>query len=324
MECPCRLTVLSTLFFFSIQTVSVFCQNESIEETTQYQTRDLKRDVSKQFFSPSIPNIQDDRSRSVNVVSQGPFHYSQDPAVYNQLVGPSTIPNLALSTQYSTMQPEQQSCNGVTEKPLENYPNLVPQISTVWQLSQPSNDIYNYPPMISQISPPSLPSATINTQPSVIDFFSKTNEGVMKPEPKKFQNRFEDGIPLNLQINIPSQNVPVPAITVVTAKPDAFNSANSDAVLTYPQYLPPPQPIIVKKSPSCIKSLLPILLIALLSDQGCCGNRCCCPCNCNDTPILIPYPIPIPINNPIINNDSCSYSSRDRGNRDNEDDNDEE
>lgn len=281
------------------------------------QTRDLKRDISKQLFSPPAPNIQDDRPRLINVPSQASSQYLQEPAVFNQFVGSSNIPNLAISTQYSTIQPEPQSYNAVPGKPVENYPNLVPQMPTVWQFSQPSqppSDIYNYPPVISQISPPLLSSATINTQPNNIEFSSTVNERVMTQEPIKFQNGHEDGNTRNFQINIPYQNVPVPTITVITG--------NSDAGLTYPHYQPPQQPIIVKKSKSSLKSILPILLIALLSDQGCCGN-CCCPCNCN-SPILIPYPIPIPINNSIINNDSSSSSSRSQGNTENEDDSDEE
>lgn len=281
------------------------------------QTSDMKRDVSKQLFSPPAPNIQDDRPRLINVPSQASSQYLQEPAVFNQFVGSSNIPNLALSTQYSTIQPEPQSYNAVPGKSVENYPNLVPPMPAVWQFSQPSqppSDIYNYPPVIAQISPPLSSSAIINTQPNNIEFSSKVNEGVITQEPIKFQNGNEDGTTQSFQINIPYQNVPVPTITVITA--------NSDAGLTYPHYQPTQQPIIVKKSKSSMKSILPILLIALLSDQGCCGN-CCCPCNCN-SPIFIPYPIPIPINNSITSNNSSSSSSRNRGDTENEDDSDEE
>ncbi|XP_047542777.1 uncharacterized protein LOC125075181 [Vanessa atalanta] len=330
MECPCRWAVLYTIIFFITQTTNVFCQFVKIEERpAYYETKDVtKRDVSK-YFNPSsktiaetfLTNIQDDRPKTLNVISQVPSCYSQEPTLFGQSALSGNNPNVVFAPSCATL-PELISCNGII--PLENYANANQQ-SSVYQISQPTNDL-NYCPVTLKINPSSIMLPTTNTQSGIGEFLNEISRGGVFQEPFVIKNGYEDGIPVNLQINIPSQNTPAPRITVVSATPTPVTSANSESVIPFPQfgYPPPPAPIVRKKS-RCWKNLLPILLLALLSDQGC-GNGCCCPCNCccnSDSPIPIPYPIPIPVNSPIINNQKSSCSSRKRGHRDNEDDDDE-
>ncbi|CAH0722810.1 unnamed protein product, partial [Brenthis ino] len=219
---------------------------------------------------------------------------------------------------------------------VQSYGNVVQNSPTVWQLPKLLNDGHNYVPVNPityteasplpinlQISPPCSSLPEINTNSGLLEILSRSNlVGVQEPNVITSEGD-NNGFPLNLQINLPSQSIPAPRITVVSASPQPVASTNTEEPGLFPPFgfSPPPPPLIMRKSRSSWRKILPIILIALFSDRGCCGGGCCC-CNCNpdtDNPIPIPYPIPIPVNNPIINNSKSSCSSRKRGHRDHED-----
>lgn len=110
--------------------------------------------------------------------------------------------------------------------------------------------------------------------------------------------------PFNLVLNVPPVNVPAPSVTFLpTPSVSCFPLLPLEPAPVVPQCVPAPMmPIIIKRSKSKLKSLLPIILLSLLSDEGSCGAGCSC--KCCSRPIPVPYPIPIPINCPIINNGS--------------------
>lgn len=111
-------------------------------------------------------------------------------------------------------------------------------------------------------------------------------------------------LPVTLQINmVPS--CPEPMLSVVSQPAPCscpYSSFN-------PSYEMPPPPIIVmEKSKSSMKSILPILLLTML-DGGCgnnggggCGNSGGGGCSCSQcsAPTLVPYPIVIPTGSPVV------------------------
>lgn len=107
--------------------------------------------------------------------------------------------------------------------------------------------------------------------------------------------------PFSFQINMPPPSSEQPIILISSPNPvptsQQYSSTPSLPSMLPPPVIPPPV-IVMERSRSSWRNLLPILLIALC-DGGCgngCGNCGCCG-GCN---IPVPYPIPIPTNNPII------------------------
>ncbi|CAG9576048.1 unnamed protein product [Danaus chrysippus] len=226
------------------------------------------------------------------------------PVISNSMMMPASFPSsypspyiksyqpvvLPLPTSYSARPPQ--------VIPLENYANMVQSYPASYQIQQPASVpsvVYAEPisPMNLEINPSGslkvLP--TINTDPSNYDIISGSYN-TQNPEPVVMMSDRE-GLPFNVQINVPPQNTATPRITLISAAPtNPPSNPNPVSSNTYP----PPMPIIMRNSRSSWKNILPIILIALFNDRD--GNsNCCCPCNCgcnSDSPTPIPYPIPIP------------------------------
>lgn len=107
-------------------------------------------------------------------------------------------------------------------------------------------------------------------------------------------------IPINLQINIPAPIVPAPQITIINAAPVPAPVSSSIDDSSYFD-LPFPLPVIIEGKRSKSRSLLPLVLVALLARGGDFGSYRG-GCLCDSGPIPVPYPIPIPTNNPVIVN----------------------
>lgn len=142
-----------------------------------------------------------------------------------------------------------------------------------------------------QFTPPNC-ATPINTECCIVENLCEADCGTLSEESLVIITDGKPGIPINLQINVPSPTDLYPSITIVTAP------ANPEPVVsTFPSYAYPP-PLVMRRSRSCLRNLLPILLLALIDDCGCCGYGCNSNC---DEPIPIPYPIPVPVNCPIVN-----------------------
>lgn len=107
-------------------------------------------------------------------------------------------------------------------------------------------------------------------------------------------------LPVTLQVNLasPSWN-PEPVLAVVpqpAPAPSPYSSFNP----SFEMPLAPPPIIVMEKSKSSLKSILPILMLSLF--DGGCGNNGGGGCSCSQcsASIPIPFPIVVPTNNPII------------------------
>lgn len=285
-------------------------------------------------------NILDDRPQTLNLISFQPKIPTCNPT--SNMLFSSPIPSASVvpiqSIQPSTVAAPIPLNSFLTipqcSKGVQSYGNVVQNAPTLWQLPQPLNNGLNYVPVNPityteasplpinlQISPPCSSLPEINANSGLLEILSRSNlVGVQ--EPNVITSEGDNiGFPLNLQINLPSQSIPAPRITVVSASPQTVTSSNTEEPSLFPPFgfLPPPPPLIMRKSRSSWKKILPIILIALFNDRCCCGGGCsCCNCNPDTNPIPIPYPIPIPVNNPIINNSKSSCSCRKREYRDHE------
>lgn len=117
-------------------------------------------------------------------------------------------------------------------------------------------------------------------------------------------------LPVSLQINMASPRAAEPVIAVIS--PSALAPSST---FDYPSSGMPPYPMIVmEKSKSKLKSLLPILLISLFnggsSNGG--GGGGCCSSQCGSS-IPIPYPLVIPTSNTIVSGGGRSSSGKGKG-----------
>ncbi|XP_069365900.1 uncharacterized protein [Maniola hyperantus] len=186
------------------------------------------------------------------------------------------------------------------------------QPQTVWKIPQPSqlvtvmkNCPSNQPMVFSettpyanlQISPPTRILTPINNECCTFKNVCKSNCGTLSETPVLVTCDSKPGIPVNLQINMPSPKDLCPSITIITGAP-----TNCEPTTNFsPCAFPPPLPNMMRRTRSRLSKLLPILLLALIDDCGGCGGYGC-PCDCgSDDFIPIPYPISIAVNSPIIN-----------------------
>ncbi|XP_045761439.1 uncharacterized protein LOC123864798 isoform X2 [Maniola jurtina] len=236
--------------------------------------------------------------------------------IQNQVTPPTTTYSQAMILQ-PTLQTESvpwtfpsQTCQGGCFETCV----CAQQPQTVWQIPQPSqpitviNNCPSNPPVVFsetpryanlQISPPTRIVTPINTECSTFKNVLETNCGTLSENSALVTCDGKPGIPINLQINIPSPNDLYPSITIVTGAP-----TNSDAATAFSPYAyPPPLPNnMMRRSRSCLRKLLPILLLALIDDCGGCGGYSCqCGCDSDDF-MPVPYPISFAVNCPLINN----------------------
>ncbi|CAG4921938.1 unnamed protein product [Colias eurytheme] len=186
-----------------------------------------------------------------------------------------------------------------------SYPNTasIQTIPATWQSQAYMSEIPRETPGNPQIIS-TIPTLQEEEDSASIEEITPASRVVSCVE---IPNECKSSLPVNLQINLPSQNIPAPKITVVSAAPASPptvpTSPYGQSSYPFPPYFPPP--IIVDKSDS-LNSWLPMILIALFANDrgncgGGCGCTCCCPCSNSNSAIPVPYPIPMPINNPIIN-----------------------
>ncbi|CAH1643295.1 unnamed protein product [Spodoptera littoralis] len=109
-----------------------------------------------------------------------------------------------------------------------------------------------------------------------------------------------------LQINVPA---PEPVATILP-QPPCMSTYDSS-----PCGMPPSPLIVMEKSKSSLKSILPILFLSLF-DGGRGNNGCCCCPKPNNIPV--PYPIPVPYNNPVVTTQGKGKSKKPA--KDNDDD----
>lgn len=271
--------------------------------------------VNKMLTTSSLPQPVISNSMA-NMMMPASFPSSY-PAPYIKSYQPVVMP---VPTSYCTRPPQ--------VIPLENYANMVQSYPASFQIQQPTSIpsvVYAEPisPINYEINPSSSSKVlpTIKSESSNYDIVSGSYN-TQNPEPVVMMSDRE-GLPFNVQINVPPQNTATPRITLISAAPT--NPPSNPNPITSSAY-PPPMPIFMRNTRSSWKNILPIILIALFNDRD--GNsNCCCPCNCgcnSDSPTPIPYPIPIPVNNPIINNGGSSQNRshrRDGQNEDYDDDN---
>lgn len=101
-------------------------------------------------------------------------------------------------------------------------------------------------------------------------------------------------VPLSLQINMPpTSEQPIIVFSPPTPAPVYQDTSYTSSL----QSMAPPL-IVMERSKSKWRNILPLLLIALCNG-GCCNNSGSNGCS-RGSYIPIPYPIPIPTNNPII------------------------
>ncbi|XP_045489501.1 vegetative cell wall protein gp1-like [Pieris rapae] len=246
-------------------------------------------------IQPSLPESKD-TPKTLNLIQLSPNQRSEEPPV-RKPVAPSNQPivtplratpypfyNIPLQTTFTprlTPSPVVPASQTV-ESPYQVPPSAgIQAIPATWKANR--SDWLQEPPMPAnlQITPPA--------------FIANERKEEM---PAQFPIDY-DSPPMNLQINLPSQNPP--QITVVSASPRA------------PEALPSPYPyhppIIIDRGDS-LNSILPIMLVALIAnDRDNCGCNCCCPCSKNVVPI--PYPIPFPVNSPVVTNSRSNKSSND-------------
>ena len=200
----------------------------------------------------------------------------------------------------------------------------IPEILTIPGEIESVTVIENYPPVTQTIQiPPKPPLPSYYTvsppappPPTIIKEVTYTPTVVPEKVPQKVETEIitissvpveekietipahvpSQQLPVTLQINIPS--LPEPVFSVISPPapcPCPYSSFS-------PSYEMPPPPIIVmEKSKSSLKSILPILMLSLF-DGGCgnSGGGGSCSCSQCSAPTPIPYPIMIPTSNPVI------------------------
>ncbi|CAF4915417.1 unnamed protein product [Pieris macdunnoughi] len=247
-------------------------------------------------IQPSLSESKD-TPKTLNLIQLSP-NRSKEPVVTGKPLAPSLQP-IATPLRASrypfyntplqmTFTPRLTPSNVVpasqaVESPYKVQPSAgIQAIPATWQANR--SDWLQEPPMPAnlQITPPA--------------FIANERK---EETPAQFPIDY-DSLPVNLQINLPSQNPP--QITVVSASPNRA-----------PEVLPNPYPyhppIIIDRGDS-LNSILPIMLVALIAnDRDNCGCNCCCSCSKNVVPI--PYPIPFPVNSPVVTNSRSDKSSND-------------
>ncbi|PZC87234.1 hypothetical protein B5X24_HaOG201470 [Helicoverpa armigera] len=170
-----------------------------------------------------------------------------------------------------------------------------PQVSPVISVTPPLAEILPVQNYVQEICPQTIepcitPILPIETPATILPSY---DVGYCQP------------YPITLQVNMPPPCISEPVIAIIN--PCQNQPQPQPAPCGYPSYDPsfalPPQPIIVmEKSNSNWKNILPILLLTLFDGNcgggygncgGGCGNS-----QCTSTPI--PFPIVIPVNNPVV------------------------
>ncbi|XP_039765764.1 uncharacterized protein LOC120637805 [Pararge aegeria] len=318
---PSKAQLINALFSYAAAKGLLPKTTQIIQSTSRETPQITKSQNAPIMFNvgPLQPQISSNCENRLIVTSSPTV--SLNP-ISNQVSPPTTTSCAPSMKIQPTLRAEPVSWTSSSQKcqvgSLENSA-MFPPIRTVWQTPQPQqpvsiNSYTNNQPVVFneaiypnlQTNPQTCALPKINTEYLTFENLCNTNYRTLPEESIVVTSDDKPVIPINLEINIPSLNDYYPRLTVVTEAP-----ANPETCSNFSPYAPPPpQPIIIKRSRSCLRKLLPIILLTLIDNGGGYG----CPCNCDaEDPIPIPYPIPIPMNNPIIySGNRAPYSSRAR------------
>lgn len=288
--------------------------NSLLPSGPQYPNFDIPPKISP---VPIVPNIQNQKGfkRSFVPTIASAVNVPLPARISNQ--NKLTIPSMSNPCPQSFAQPPASDlCKVTSDLTLLNYlptPNLpisvpAPNCAPITQVPvQPTMCPKSIVPVDYMSNTPISPNCQISALPRVFPANIPQPNNNICGNPTQIAEEYTP-VPINLQINVPSPTIPEPQITIITAYPPAPPVPvpvpvpdNSDISFgLYPPYSLPP--IIIEGRRSKARSLLPLILIALIANDGCCGGGgcCCSPCSYASSDIPIPYPIPIPTNNPII------------------------
>ncbi|KAF9815008.1 hypothetical protein SFRURICE_010566 [Spodoptera frugiperda] len=186
----------------------------------------------------------------------------------------------------------------------EQKPETVTIIEKVETPPQPPTPPPRFPPFPPK---PSIPQTTVQ-ETLQTKYFPDRYPPTVETKTTDFtipSQELNSDKPVILQINVPAPAPePLPTILPQPCMPSMDYS---------PCGMPPSPLVVMEKSKSSLKSILPILFLSLF-DGGRGNNGCCC-CP-KPTNIPVPYPIPVPYNNPVVTNQGKGKSKKPAKNND--------